>query len=110
MVPRSLGPDKWDDRTFSLDRKQVPEDRVNQDLARNRPVQWYSYAVRALIALLSALFFVLVATAQNTISFPTQDGGVVFADVYGTGNRAVVLAHGGPFDKESWKTQAERLV
>lgn len=88
----------------------MSECRVNQHLAHNRPEQWYSYAMRALITLLSALFFAQVATAQSTISFPTEDGGVVFADVCGTSNRAVVLAHGGPFDKESWKTQAEKLV
>ena len=35
------------------------------------------YAVRALIAVLPALFLAQVATAQNTISFPTKDGGVV---------------------------------
>jgi len=68
------------------------------------------YAVRALIAVLPALFLAQVATAQNTISFPTKDGGVVFADIYGTSDRAVVLAHGGRFNKESWTRQAERLV
>ena len=40
------------------------------------------------------------------VSFPTQDGGVVHADVYGKNDRAVVLAHGGRFNKESWATQA----
>jgi pimeloyl-ACP methyl ester carboxylesterase len=34
----------------------------------------------------------------------------VYADVYGEGDKAVVLAHGGQFDKESWKKQAEILV
>src|SRR5207244_9880919 len=68
------------------------------------------YAVRAIIAVLAALFLAQVATAQNTISFPTKDGGVVFADIYGTSDRAVVLAHGGRFNKEGWTRQAERLV
>jgi pimeloyl-ACP methyl ester carboxylesterase len=44
------------------------------------------------------------------ISFPTQDGGVVSAHRYGEGDRAVVLAHGGRFDKESWATQAKALA
>jgi pimeloyl-ACP methyl ester carboxylesterase len=44
------------------------------------------------------------------VSFPTQDGGVVHADLYGKGNRGVVLAHGGQFDKESWATQAQALA
>ena len=68
------------------------------------------YAVRALIAVLPALFLAQVATAQNTISFPTEDGGVVFADIYGTSDKAIVLAHGGRFNKESWTRQAERLA
>ena len=52
------------------------------------------------------LFMRPMASAQTTVSFPTQDGGVVFADVYGSGARAVVLAHGGQFNKESWRDQA----
>jgi hypothetical protein len=45
-------------------------------------------------------------TAEERVSFPTQDGGVVYADVYGEGPRGVVLAHGGRFNKESWKKSA----
>jgi pimeloyl-ACP methyl ester carboxylesterase len=48
--------------------------------------------------------------AQQTISFPTQDNGRVCADVYGGGQRAVVLAHGGRFNKESWRAQAKLLA
>src|SRR5260370_4800498 len=51
-----------------------------------------------------------MATAPKTISLPTEDGGVIFADVYGTGDRGVVLAHGGPFNKESWAKQAQTLA
>jgi pimeloyl-ACP methyl ester carboxylesterase len=50
------------------------------------------------------------AIAQKTISFATEDGGVIFADLYGSGESAVVLAHGGQFDKESWASQARELV
>jgi pimeloyl-ACP methyl ester carboxylesterase len=50
------------------------------------------------------------AAAQTTVSFPTEDGGVVYADVYGEGDRGVVLAHGGQFNKESWEKQARTLV
>lgn len=46
----------------------------------------------------------------ETVSFPTQDGGVVFADLYGNGDKAVVLAHGGRFNKESWEPQAQALA
>jgi dienelactone hydrolase len=44
------------------------------------------------------------------IHFPTADGGVVHADLYGRGNHVVVLAHGGRFTKKSWKEQAIRLA
>jgi len=44
------------------------------------------------------------------VSFSTEDGARIAADVYGTGDRGVVLAHGGRFRKESWKPQAEQLA
>jgi esterase/lipase len=44
------------------------------------------------------------------VSFPTQDGGLIYADLYGRGDRGVVLAHGGRFTKESWEKQARVLV
>ncbi|MBI2956326.1 MAG: alpha/beta fold hydrolase [Acidobacteria bacterium] len=46
----------------------------------------------------------------RTVSFPTQDGGIVYADAYGEGDRGVVLAHGGRFKKESWEKQARELA
>lgn len=63
-----------------------------------------------LVAILATLLLSAITTAQKTISFPTEDGGVVFADVYGTSDRAVVLAHGGRFNKESWAKQAQTLA
>lgn len=51
-----------------------------------------------------------VFAGPKEVSFPTQDGGVVYADLYGAGIRGVVLAHGMKFDKESWKEQAVRLA
>lgn len=44
------------------------------------------------------------------VSFPTEDGGVVYADLYGEGDRGVVLAHGGRFTKESWAKQASAIA
>lgn len=44
------------------------------------------------------------------VSFPTSDGGRIHADLYGRGPRGVVLAHGGRFDKASWRKQADALV
>lgn len=49
------------------------------------------------------------AAPPQQISFPTQDGGTVYADLYGVGERGVVLAHGGRFNKESWQEQARQL-
>jgi pimeloyl-ACP methyl ester carboxylesterase len=56
-----------------------------------------------------ALVLTTVAAVQ-TISFPTEDGGRVCADLYGQGTHAVVLAHGGRFNKESWREQAQVLA
>jgi pimeloyl-ACP methyl ester carboxylesterase len=47
---------------------------------------------------------------HQTISLIPQDGGIIYANVYGTGTRGVVLAHGGQFNKESWEKQAQELV
>ncbi len=49
------------------------------------------------------------AIAQKPVSFPTEDGGLIYADVYGKGDQAIVLAHGGRFNKESWAPQAQTL-
>jgi pimeloyl-ACP methyl ester carboxylesterase len=59
---------------------------------------------------LVALAVATVASAQQGISFAAEDGGHVCADLYGAGPRAVVLAHGGRFNRESWRVQAKALV
>ena len=51
-----------------------------------------------------------LSTPPEDASFPTPDGGIVYADLYGAGDRGVVLAHGSRFDKASWKDQATRLA
>jgi pimeloyl-ACP methyl ester carboxylesterase len=66
--------------------------------------------MRVLLAIVSVLWLVESAHAQTTVSFPTEDGGMVYADAYGSGERAVVLAHGGRWNKESWAKQAPVLV
>jgi hypothetical protein len=63
--------------------------------------------VRALIA---ALVLAAAIRAQDQVSLQTQDGWTIHADRYGTGDRAVVLVHGGQFDKSSWKKLAGVLV
>src|SRR5579864_5500381 len=52
----------------------------------------------------------IVAPEKQTVSFATDDGGQVCADLYGQGSNAVVLAHGGRFNKESWRDQALSLT
>jgi pimeloyl-ACP methyl ester carboxylesterase len=66
--------------------------------------------ITIITAALLALFLAESAAAQKTVSFPTEDGGVIYADDYGVGDRAVVLAHGGRFNKESWEKQARTLA
>jgi pimeloyl-ACP methyl ester carboxylesterase len=60
-------------------------------------------------AFIATLLLTGVAAAQEHVSFPTRDGGLIHADLYGKGDRGVVLAHGGRFNKESWEKQARVL-
>ena len=66
--------------------------------------------MRTLSIILTVVVLTASAGARELVSFPTEDGGVVYADVYGQGERGVVLAHGGPFNKDSWAKQAPVLV
>ena len=65
--------------------------------------------MHTLRAVLAILVLAGPVAAQELVSFPTDDGGVVYADLYGSGERGVVLAHGGRFTKESWAEQAQAL-
>ncbi len=60
--------------------------------------------------LLAAIVLAAPACAQDHVSFSARDGWVIHADLYGTGDRGVVLAHGGRFEKGSWEKQARILV
>src|SRR5688572_18546038 len=66
--------------------------------------------MRILAALVLALALPGLAVAQEHVSFPTEDGGLIYADIYGQGARGVVLAHGGRFTKGSWEKQARTLA
>lgn len=66
--------------------------------------------MRPIFAAIVVLLFAKSLVAQRTVSFPTADGGIVYGDVYGEGSRGVLLAHGGQFNKESWKKQAMVLT
>ncbi len=65
--------------------------------------------MRAFRAILPAIALTAAAAAQQQVSFPTQDGGIVYADLYGKADRGVVLAHGGRFKRNSWEKQAREL-
>ncbi len=70
----------------------------------------YNCGVGTFRAATAALLLAGLAAAQERVSFPTQDGGMVHADIYGSGDRGVVLAHGGRFNKESWAKEARVLA
>lgn len=57
-----------------------------------------------------AFVLTVLAPAQQNVSFATDDGGRICADLYGHGSKGVVLAHGGRFNKESWGDQASILA
>jgi pimeloyl-ACP methyl ester carboxylesterase len=60
--------------------------------------------------LLAVVALAAPSAAPREVSFPTPDGGIVYADLYGSGDRGVVLAHGGRFQKGSWERQARTLA
>jgi pimeloyl-ACP methyl ester carboxylesterase len=66
--------------------------------------------MRALAAIILFLGFIGPARAQAPVTFTTQDGWRIAADVYGNAGRGVVLVHGGRFTKSSWEPQARELV
>ena len=74
--------------------------------SQSNPWWQYNSAMFIFRTLLATLLLTMFAAAQEHVSFPTDDGGVVYADVYGKGERGVVLAHGGRFNKDSWEKQA----
>ncbi len=78
--------------------------------AKSIPHWQYNCPMFVLKALLATLLLAGLGVAQEHVSFPTQDGGIVYADIYGKGERGVVLARGGRFNKESWEKQAQALV
>ncbi len=63
-----------------------------------------------LLALAAALL-ASPLSAQRPVSFPVVDpasgkAAQIQADLYGSGHRALLLAHGGRFNKDSWQKQA----
>ena len=39
------------------------------------------------------------------VAFPTEDGGLIYGDLYGEGDRGVVLAHGGRFNRRAGRNR-----
>jgi dienelactone hydrolase len=70
----------------------------------------YTGVMTGLRAILTAVALTGIVGAQQSVSFPTLDGGLIYADMYGKSDRGVVLAHGGRFKKDSWEKQAQALV
>jgi pimeloyl-ACP methyl ester carboxylesterase len=67
--------------------------------------------MRAFVTTLLVLLFILLSTAlisaQEAVTFPAPDGYRIHADLYGKGDRGLILAHGGRFTRESWHKQAD---
>ncbi|MFL3658952.1 MAG: alpha/beta fold hydrolase [Opitutales bacterium] len=52
-----------------------------------------------------------LCTAEfSEISFETDDDATIYANLYGTGEYAVNLAHGAIFNKESWHALSTALT
>jgi pimeloyl-ACP methyl ester carboxylesterase len=84
-----------------------------------RLFMWRNLRRRIATVFIAALAGVLAVTmlfkpsslhAQERVAIATSDSGLIYADLYGTGNRGVVLAHGGRFNKESWAQQAKAIA
>lgn len=69
--------------------------------------------IRSLATVLGMFALLQVAAAAQSpkdVTFPTADGGTVDADLYGTGTKGVVFAHGAIFNKQSWAPLAKRMA
>src|ERR1700722_4968740 len=63
-----------------------------------------------IVSIIASLIFGRQAAATENVTIHTQDGANIAAQLYGSGTRGVVLAHGGRFTKEDWAPQAEFLA
>src|SRR5581483_132809 len=70
----------------------------------------YTSRMAGFRAMIAAMAISTLGIAQEHVSFPAQDGGVVHALVHGKGERTVVLAHGARFNEESWTEQAHAIA
>lgn len=66
--------------------------------------------MQKLLTTVAALLIGQSALLPKNISFQTNDGAIIAANLYGSGDRAVLLVHGGRFTKESWTPQVPAFV
>ncbi len=71
-----------------------------------RTTNWKLITPLALIAVATLIY---QKWGFEGISFETSDDARIHGDLYPGGDHAVVLAHGGVFNKESWKPLAMKL-
>jgi pimeloyl-ACP methyl ester carboxylesterase len=63
-----------------------------------------------LTVVMAAALLAAPATVPQAVTFKTDDGWTIHADLYGSGDRGLVLVHGGRFTKASWRDQARELT
>lgn len=73
-------------------------------------IRGFQSALYGLVAALAGLLVGESCAAQEHARFYGQDGADIAADLYGSGARGVVLAHGGRFTKTDWAPQAAILA
>lgn len=66
----------------------------------------FGFIAGALLAAAGVLAPAGLLHAQEAVTFPTADEGLVSADLYGSGACGVVLVPGARFDKSSWESEA----
>ena len=65
----------------------------------------------SMLPVLSISLCACLAFGQQSVTFPVPGTeSRTAADLYGSGTKYVILAHGGRFAKESWKKQAQILA
>jgi pimeloyl-ACP methyl ester carboxylesterase len=66
--------------------------------------------MKSVFICLALALSLIAAPAQQPVTIPVANQGQIRGDLYGSGNRGIVLAHGGRFNKESWALQARVLA
>lgn len=66
---------------------------------------------RYFVILSAVLAMAVTACAgPDVITLSPADGKTVIADRYSSGSHAVILAHGGRFDRHSWAREATQIA